>query len=337
MRFAYIKPSALALMLLLSFGEIQSQTHLKLILKTSLPVDSAVIVHFTNMESSRLAFKDTLELDFKTGKADYYHINYIREDKIFNEKIYADSGNVTISMKIENDKLVIDKVIGSPLFENTQTWKKQYASVKLAKDTSAVDSFLLKTYEEQIENMFSFSIGMTYLNLHQNDKLKLYALLPLLARQSIELKKQFGFTMLNDRLQGIIRNNTITLPGFELIDPANKIVHATAMNTEFVILDFWFVGCIPCMEDHEKIKGLLRFLKQKQAELISISNDDSYKTWKGYLKKHDYPWRHYKKPPARENIISQLGISVYPTYILLNKKGQIVFSSYSLEEVLNQL
>jgi len=316
--------------------KICSQTHLKLILKTNLPIDSAMIVHFTEKESSLLAFNDTLDLDFKIGQTDFYHINYMQKEKIFNEKVYLNSGNITISMKIENDKLLIDKVVGSPIFDTVQNWKKRYAAIVQTKDSAALDSFLLKTYEEQIDNMFSFNIGSRYLNIHQNNKLKLYALLPLIARQDDELKKQFGFSFLNDRLQGIIKNNIVILQSFELIDTGSKTVYAT-INADLVILDFWFVGCVPCMEDHKRIKELLPFLKQKKTELISISNDDSYPKWKDYLENHNYSWLQYKKPMTAENIITQLGISTYPTYILLNKNGKILFSTYSLDEVLKQL
>ena len=281
------------------------------------------------------AFKDTLEMEFNTGITDYYHINYVQNGKVFNQKVYLDSGHVTILMKIENDKLLIEKVIGSPLFDKVQNWKKQYAAV--VKDSAVLDSFLLKTYEEQIENMFSFTIGMRYLDIHQNDKLKLYALLPLIARQDDESKKQFGFSFLNDRLQGMIKNNMLKLSAFELIDPGNNTMHAAEMNSDFVILDFWFVGCLPCIEDHKKISRSLPFLKQNKAELISISNDESYQTWKAYLEKHNYSWLQFKKPAAAENIISRLGITTYPTYILLNKKGDILFSTYSLDEILKQL
>ena len=284
-----------------------------------------------------LAFKDTLDIDFKIGETDFYHINYMHKEKIFNEKVYLNSGNITISMKIENDKLIIDKVVGSPMFDNVQNWKKQHAAVVSTKDSAVLDSFLLKTYEEQIDNIFSFNIGSRYLNIHQNNKLKLYALLPLIARQNDDLKKQFGFSFLNDRLQGIIKNNMITVQSFELIDTENKTVYATATSADFVILDFWFVGCVPCMEDHKRIKELLPFLKQKKAELISISNDDSYEKWTDYLEKNKYPWLQYKKSQRTENIITQLGISIYPTYILLNKAGKILFSTYYLDEVLKQL
>ena len=316
---------------------IYAQTHLRLILKTTLPIDSALIVHFTDKEVVRVAFKDTLDMDFTINGMDFYHINYTQKEKIYNERIYLDSGNITIIMRIENDKLSIDKVDGSPIFDTVRQWKKNYAVLVKNKDTVAIDSFLLKTYEEQIENMFSFHIGLRYLDMHQNEKLKLYALLPLMAKQADELRKRFGFAFLNDRLQGIIKNNNIILSQFELIDLKNKPVHSAVQNSDFVIIDFWFVGCLPCMEDHKKIRKLLSFLQQKNTEVISIANDDSYQKWKDYLDKNKYAWRQYKKPATAENIITQSGISTYPTYILLDKTGKILFSSYSFDEILKQL
>ena len=79
MRPVYMKFLFAAFILCLSSMRIHSQTHLKLILKTNLPIDSALIVHFTDQESSWLAFKDTLEVDFKIAKTDFYHINYVRK------------------------------------------------------------------------------------------------------------------------------------------------------------------------------------------------------------------------------------------------------------------
>lgn len=324
-------------MLFLFQGKIHAQTHLRLILQTTLPIDSALIVHFTDKEVVRVAFNDTLDMDFAINGMDFYHINYTQKEKIYNERIYLDSGNITIFMRIENDKLSIDRVDGSPIFDTVRQWKKNYALLIKNKDTVAIDSFLLKTYEEQIQNMFSFHIGLRYLDMHQNDKLKLYALLPLIAKQDHELRKRFGFAFLNDRLQGIIKNNNIILSQFELIDRKNKPVHATMKNSGFVILDFWFVGCLPCMEDHKKIRKLLPFLQQKNTELISIANDESYQKWKEYLDKNKYSWRQYKKPESAENIITQSGIGTYPTYILLDKTGKILFSSYSFDEIVKQL
>jgi len=237
-------------------------------------------------------------------------------------------------MSIKDDKLVVDQVVGSPLFDMTQAWRKQYATELSKKDPLALDVFLLKTYDEQIDNVFSFSIGGRYLALHENEKLKLYGLLPLIARQNDELKKRFGFAMMNDRLQGILKNHSIKLSDFDVVDKQNRTIRAVAGRSDLTILDVWFVGCAPCIADHKKIKNLLPVLRQKKAELVSISNDDSYRTWRNYLRKNFYAWRQYKKPATAENIIRQLGIATFPTYVILDNTGKIILSTRSLDEVM---
>jgi len=90
------------------------------------------------------------------------------------------------------------------------------------------------------------------------------------------------------------------------------------------------------MVDHQKIAKLLPQLQEQQTEFISISNDNSFETWKDYLVKHKFKWQHYKKIAAN-SIIDQLGIATYPTYILLERGGKILYSTYSLEEILTRV
>jgi hypothetical protein len=315
-----------------------SQVHLQLILKTDKPIDSAIIVQWNFKKALWLPYKDTIEVDFETKGINYYHLNYkIANGKNYFVPLYLDTGNIQVVTHIENEKLTVDRVTGSAMYEKYTRWRTRYDDLKSDKDSVGLDAFLLKSYEENIDNLFSFQIGNRYLDIHQSDKVKLYALLPLIAKQTDELKSQFGFSLMNDWLQGIIKNDFVNLSDWPLIGQDNKITHASAPDAKFVILDFWFVGCVPCMEDHVKMIKLIPLLKQKRTEFISISNDESYKKWKNYLDKHLYKWQHYKKNDDANNIIDQLGISTYPTYILLNEKGKILFSSYSLEEILRQL
>jgi len=259
------------------------------------------------------------------------------DGKPYYAPLFLDTGKIKIVSHIENEKLVIDRVTGSPIYEKYTVWRSEYSLLKQNADTAALDSFLLRTYAENIDNLFSFTIGSRYVDVHQNDKLKLYALLPLITMQTKEIKEQFGFSFMNERLLGIIGNDVIRLSDHPLIDAGNQTSYAKTLNAKYVILDFWFVGCLPCIKDHEKIVKLIRGLKKKQVELISISNDESYIKWKTYLGKNKYPWQHYKIDPGDKNIIGQLGITTYPTYILLDEKGKIMYITSSLEELLNQM
>lgn len=323
--------------LLLSTSSAKCQTHLQLILNTNIPVDSVFVVHWTDQEKSWLPFKDTLDINFKTRGINFYHLNYVAKDQIYFAPLFLDTGHIKIISHLDNGKLVIDTVTGSPMYKRYTQWKSDFNKLKLDKDTALLDSFLLETYEANSDNLFSFHIGNRYLDMHQNDKFKLYALLPLLAKQSNATKEQFGFSILNDRLQGILKNDVIKLADHPLINLHNKTIRVKTRKAQMLLLDFWFVGCLPCLEDHQKMHNYFSLLDQYQTKLISISNDDSYKKWKNYLDKHAYPWAHYKKFTGKNNIVSQLGVSTYPTYILLDQTGRIVFSTYSLTEMMSQL
>ena len=339
MKVLHAKNLLLALLFIFFlFASGTSQTQLQLILRTDKPIDSLLIIHWTDKEIGRLAYRDTLYVNFKTRGIDFYHLNYtIGDGKPFYVPLFLDTGTIKVISHIENENLVIDSVIGSPIYEKYVRWRSDYALLKQKADTAVLDSFLLRTYAENIDNLFSFHIGNRYLELHQNDKLKLYALLSLIAKQTKETKEQFGFSFLNDRLLGIIGNDVIRLSDYPLIDADNQTTHAKTLNAKHVILDFWFVGCLPCMEDHKKVVKLIAGLKQKRVEFISISNDESYLKWKAYLRKSKYKWQQYKINTGVKNIIGQLGITTYPTYILLDENGKIRYITSYLEELMNQL
>jgi hypothetical protein len=327
----------LSLILFLTFPG-KAQTHLQLILHTEKPIDSAFIVHWTDRESAWLPFTDTMQVDFKTTGIDFYHLNFkISDKKNYFASVFLDTGRIQLVAHIENEKIIIDSVTGSPMYKKYSAWKAEYNRLKSGNDSAALDRFLLKSYGENLDNLFSFQIGTRYVDIHQNDKLKLYALLPMIEKQTEETKRQFGFSILNDRLRGILAHDTIDLSHYPLLTRNNEVTQAKSLDSKFVILDFWFVACLPCVADHQKITALFPGLKQKKTEFISISNDDSFVKWKDYLEKHDYTWQHYKKIMDGNSIIEQIGITTYPSYLLLDAKGKIIYTTYLLEEMIRKL
>ena len=59
MQSFFLYSLAFAFIFLITFRNVHSPTHLKLIIKTTQPIDSAFIVHWTDKESIRLPFNDT--------------------------------------------------------------------------------------------------------------------------------------------------------------------------------------------------------------------------------------------------------------------------------------
>ncbi len=147
-------------------------------------------------------------------------------------------------------------------------------------------------------------------------------------------------------------------------------------STDFTIVDFWFKGCGPCLEEMKQFETLISGL-EKKLTMVSISIDD-VRTWKPlfsecsiipFLNKKVDNWNHYvlidttinqkdtikkvrngitiysessiRKMTGRDFIINEYGIHSFPGYLVLDKDGIVIESplkvtDYIKEKFLNQ-
>ena len=125
-------------------------------------------------------------------------------------------------------------------------------------------------------------------------------------------------------------------------------------NTDIAIIDFWFKGCRPCIEEMKQFKSLISGY-EKEFTIISISIDN-VKKWKPLFSDNsDFPflskkvdnWIHYafnndtttintdsidtkknrantlNKIKGANFLINTYGINSFPTYFVLDKNGII--------------
>jgi thiol-disulfide isomerase/thioredoxin len=109
-----------------------------------------------------------------------------------------------------------------------------------------------------------------------------------------------------------------------------------SLNAEYTIIDFWFKGCKPCIEEMKQFEKLLKG-KGKKISILSVSTDP-FPIWKksvyGETKVFSFlrnleNWKHvaYSNDPKInpfQALSSQLSVKYYPAYFALNKKGIIV-------------
>ncbi|MEM6806472.1 MAG: TlpA disulfide reductase family protein, partial [Bacteroidota bacterium] len=104
-------------------------------------------------------------------------------------------------------------------------------------------------------------------------------------------------------------------------------------KNQLTVLDLWFVRCPPCVKDHKEIKKDVEdgLYQDKNLSFIGISRDRDFSLWQAYVEKHQLPWTNlnveYTEGP---NLIDELSISGFPTYLVLNDKGEILktYNSY---------
>lgn len=113
-------------------------------------------------------------------------------------------------------------------------------------------------------------------------------------------------------------------PNFELLDNLGLIRHRSDYLANYVYLNFCSVESFPCQQDFKMLKELYDKYKT-EFKIISVSIDENFDKAKKYFEQNGYDWTllSYKLDP---DVLKEYKVKAYPTYYLINPKGEIVMS-----------
>jgi peroxiredoxin len=313
------------------------QTHITIVLKNpgQHKIDKVDAFDLSQKEIYNYKYKDTLLLKFKKKNIDCYNIRYHENGKMFRQQIWLDSGTLKIEAHLADSSLVIDTVINSPFYYKVAAFNEKYLQLNRSHDTAAINDFLLTSFEENIENPYSINIGYYYVLRNQNSKSNLTRFKSLTDKQGDRFNWFLLYPTVVGRMDKILSTDKIDLPAYSFLNKDNLKTQLQLNGAEYYVLDFWFLACKPCVTQHIEIKKRLPDLNNKGIELIGISTDRDFKKWKQYLTKHGYQWPNYLED-KKHNITADQSISAFPTYMILNSKGDIVDSYNSFSDVLKR-
>lgn len=114
-------------------------------------------------------------------------------------------------------------------------------------------------------------------------------------------------------------------PGFSVKTIDGKSISLAGLKGKYVLLDFWATWCAPCMREVPFIKTVRKKYAQDKLTIIGISQDRNLAKLKQVIKQQGMNWVHYYDG---ETEISRLyGINEFPTLILLDDQGKIIYKS----------
>lgn len=139
----------------------------------------------------------------------------------------------------------------------------------------------------------------------------------------------------------LVRVNTLAprtaLPDFTLIDQTGSPHSLKEYRGKWVLVDFWFSACAPCLAEMRQFPELL---EEYESELVilSISTDPKSRTMQllndkpepwDFLSADHPSWRFFNDNGRGNSYIKALGVRTYPTYLLIDPAGNWVSSPRS--------
>lgn len=111
-------------------------------------------------------------------------------------------------------------------------------------------------------------------------------------------------------------------PDFRLNNLEGNQVNLSDLKGEVVLLNFWFVGCKPCIMEMPELNELVEEFESQGVNFLAIGLDNPERISK-FLEKHQFS---YNLLPNGRRVANQYKISSYPTHLLLDRDGKVIFS-----------
>lgn len=280
-----------------------------------------------------LPYADSLRLEFNAHTDDLYTVFYLSSDKKYQKQIWLEPGSIKLYLSIQNEKLSIDTAIGTNLYYQTLAFNDAFALVK--QDESKLLGFLTTAFNQYQKSPFSTYIAGLLLSNFQNNKAEMKKLQTMMGMQSEVVKSSFLYPSFYNRIRSSIEVEKIDFKKIRFFNEKGKKVSVKRKKEPYLVLDFWFVNCPPCIQQHKAIKNDFEAGQwPENIRWVGISTDKKIEKWQAYLSKSALPWENLLEPTASNlNLSKQLNLFAYPTYIVLNEKNNLVATFNAYDQV----
>lgn len=113
-------------------------------------------------------------------------------------------------------------------------------------------------------------------------------------------------------------------PAFNLTSIDGKKFELSSLRGKVVVLNFWFTGCAPCVEEMPKLNGLVDEFDDEDAVFIAPTLDAA-PVLQTFLKEH--PFKYHVIPNAGGLILGPYSDGtdnvVFPMHFVIDREGRI--------------
>ena len=218
--------------------------------------------------------------------------------------------------KSENELIAEENDI---LAANNALWEKVFASM----DKNVTDTTLSSNYGDILMNALD----------HAKDQFtdEEYAALKADADKIREIEAQIAVLPQDEAASQSMTQTASTFPQFEGKDlDGNSVSSSLFADNAFTVVNFWFSGCKPCVDEMDDLDALNQRIKEQGGEVIGVNtetldgNADNIATAKKILESAGASFRNIYFDPDSEAGKFALGIMAFPTTCVVDRQGNIV-------------
>jgi len=110
------------------------------------------------------------------------------------------------------------------------------------------------------------------------------------------------------------------IPDFEAQTVLGKKFNSKDMQGKVVVLNFWFIDCLPCIAELPALNMLVRDFKNKNVEFLAFTHDTKKRLDTAFFKKYKFDFNIF---PGDSTVIKQFGEMGYPNTYIIDKNGKV--------------
>jgi len=327
---------------LILFFLIQFSFSQENMLELSINIESDEKIETINFRNFRgnleYTFNEQTNLTFQNELTEEYFFDVKTQDSLYKKRVWLDQGTFDIKIFVKSKSLQIN-VVGSEIFDKIVEYNKGFEKLNSTDATDKeISKFLFEQLNKNIDNPFSFMIGLNIMFKNQSNQEILSQLMSIINSQPENVKNHYTSGLLIKTLKSKLNSGNIKISNFTFLDQNNNEQKISIEDNQYILLDFWHTACPPCLKDHMEIKTLTERFKNNKIKIVSLSSDQGNRieTWKKYLNSKNLPWTNYIEKETN-GLTDNLAISIFPTYILLDKENNVVVYTNSLSEIKTKL
>ncbi|WP_316838178.1 TlpA disulfide reductase family protein [Pedobacter nutrimenti] len=311
-------------------------------------------------------FEETYTVEIKGG---VFNFNNIKIDELkIADLIYLPNHGKEIGLNthyfwVENDRIKISgdfrerekiQIVGNSIDKLAERYNDVWMpkrsdhhvdegninSPELSKALAADRYFnrILKVVKENNDSQFMLVVIYNYIkliNIYEDDKgaKRIEKLLATLNfnYNKLPISKKIISTL--NLFKSVSAGNVLSV--FEGHDESGKLFNSSALHNKFTLLEFWSLGCRPCIEAFPAWEEVYKKYHTKGFEMLAISLDrDRPEEWSRFLEKRNLPWKNIVEFDGEKGRASEKFFITYlPQNILIDENHRVIERNISKDRL----